>query len=61
MSETPSIEIIADTGEGMVEAILESPDLDQPVKVVLSPETARQVAFTLTKASYAAEGDESLL
>lgn len=40
----------------------EEPDPETPtgVEVTLSPELARDLAFTLTKASYAAEGDDFL-
>lgn len=52
---TPSIEVIADILNEEVEMILESDELDVPVRMVLTPQTARDLAFTLTKASFVAE------
>lgn len=67
-----SVQVTADTLNGKVELLFEGPDhTDEEtgeaipgsgvLEVTLSPDLARELAFTLTKASYAAEGDESLL
>lgn len=67
-----SVEVTADTLNNKVELLFEGPDHIDPdtgnaipgsniLEVTLNPELARELAFTLTKASYAAEGDESLL
>lgn len=67
-----SVQVTADTLNQKVELLFEGPDqIDEDtgetipgsgvLEVTLSPELARDLAFTLTKASYAAEGDESLL
>lgn len=66
-----SVQVTADTLNQKVELLFEGPDhfedTGEPIpgsgvlEVTLSPALARDLAFTLTKASYAAEGDESLL
>lgn len=67
-----SVQVTADTLNGKVELLFEGPDqIDEDtgeaipgsgvLEVTLSPELARELAFTLTEAAYDAEGDESLL
>lgn len=42
------------------EGLTEDPDGPEGVEVTLSPELSRDLAFTLTRASYIVEGDDSL-
>lgn len=42
------------------EDLAEDPDGPTGVEVALSPELSRDLAFTLTRASYIVEGDDSL-
>lgn len=55
----PAIDISVDD-DGDVNVVLSGPELDTPIRIVLAPDTARDFAFSLTKASYAAEGDNTL-
>lgn len=55
------IRVTADTLNGKVELLFEGSDEEGVLEVTFSPELARDLAFQITKASYAAEGDESLL
>lgn len=64
LSSDCGVKILTDQENEKVIMIFEGLDEDEDgptgVEVTLSPELARDLAFTLTRASYIVEGDDSL-